>query len=95
MSRFTTTGKRKNTKYVYGFDRMLSYYFLDSVSPSGNFQHLVGLMSPIYGSAHNLLEMCDRRGIALPPQHREELLLDLPLSELNDEVLATPEGDCA
>lgn len=95
MSRFSTTNDRGD-QFVYGYDRPLQYYFLDKVTKSG-FRSLVGLLSNVYGSAHNLLEMCDRLKVKLPRVHREELLLDLPLSELTSlrvEPLTGPEyGD--
>lgn len=93
MSRFEITTK-SGDRFTYGFDRILSYYFLDKHMRKGFPKSLVGLMSNIYGSAHNLLEMCDRVGITLPRIHREELLLDLPLSEDNysDEELAAAMG---
>jgi hypothetical protein len=80
MSRFATTND-KGQDFVYGYDRPLQYYFLDKLTKSG-FKSLVGMLSDVYGSAHNLLEMCDRLKIALPEIHRDELMLDLPLSEL-------------
>lgn len=96
MSRFQITND-KGDKFVYGYDRPLQYFFLDKISTKGFPKSLVGLLSSVYGSAHNLLEMCDRLGIKLPKVHREELLLDLPLSELTSlrvEPLTGPEyGD--
>jgi hypothetical protein len=80
MSRFSITAN-DGRQYVYGYDRPLMYYFLDLVRPKQMPKALVGMLSPVYGSARNLLEMCERRGIKLPRIHREELCLDLPLSE--------------
>lgn len=86
MSRFTTPCKNTdgtdNGKAVYGFDRPLAYYFVDHVHPDGDFEHLVGLCSNVYGSALNCLECLERLGAEIPEQHREELLMDLPLSEV-------------
>lgn len=82
MSRFYVTANN-GKEFVYGYDRPLQYYFLSLYQKGKMPRHLVGLLSdpPIYGSARNLLEMCDRVGITLPNIHREELCLDLPLSE--------------
>lgn len=95
MSRFEITSKSGH-RYTYGYDRRLSYYFLDKHMKKGFPKSLVGLLScpNIYGSARNLLEMCDRVGIKLPRVHREELALDLPLSEegYSDEELAAAMG---
>lgn len=93
MSRFSTTAK-DGKQFVYGYDRPLMYYFLDLMRPNKAPKALVGMLSPIYGSAHNLLEMCDRVGIKLPRRHREELLFDLPLSEQGYEDIASDE-QCA
>jgi hypothetical protein len=80
MSRFAIKAQ-DGKEYVYGYDRPLQYYFLDLIGKKGFPRALVGMLSPIYGSAHNLLEMCNRLGIKLPRIHREELFLDLPFSE--------------
>jgi hypothetical protein len=85
MSRFSTIGK-DGSQYVYGYDRPLQFYFLDRMVEDEFPEALVGILSPIYGSAHNLLDACDKHGITLPKQHREELLFDLPLSPIPAEA---------
>lgn len=90
MSRFSITAK-DGQNYVYGYDRPLQFYFLDLECDDDHPEPLVGMLSDVYGSARNLLEMCDRVGIHLPRVHREELLLDLPLSEQGYEDFVVDE----
>ena len=80
MSRHTAEND-KGHKFVYGFDGPLSYYFLDRVYPDGRFRHVVGLCSfpPVYGSALNLLEFLDKFRVEIPEEHRDLLMLDLPI----------------
>lgn len=85
MSRFSIIAK-DGTKYVYGYDNPLQYYFLDRMVEDEFPEALVGMLSPVYGSAHNLLDACSDNGIELPPQHRDELLMDLPLSPIEDRT---------
>jgi hypothetical protein len=85
MSRFNATDK-KGRRYCYGYDRPLQYFFLSRETPK--LKHIVGLLSgtvrkqEVYGSASNLLEYINRLKIEIPLRHREELLLNLPLSPL-------------
>ena len=85
MSRFSTIGK-DGSQYVYGYDRPLQFYFLDRLVEDEFPEALVGEMSPVYGSALNLLDACEKHGISLPKQHRDELLCDLPLSSIPAEA---------
>lgn len=80
MSRYEATND-KGHKFVYGFDRVLSYYFLDRVLKSGGWRHVVGLLSlpPVYGSAHNLLEYLDKYRVNIPDEHRRLIECDLPI----------------
>ena len=80
MSRHAATND-KGHRVVYGFDRPLSYYFLDRVYPDGRCRHIVGLCSfpPVYGSALNLLEYLDKFRVQVPEAHRDLLQLDLPI----------------
>lgn len=88
MSRFLAFDS-KGREYVYGYDRPLMYYFLSRVKP--RLQHIVGILSgtirkeEVYGSASNLLEYLHKLKIEIPQRHRDELLLDLPLSEPPEE----------
>ena len=76
MSRYAVTDSR-GRKFVYGFDRPLSYYFL-SYEGRLHVIHLVGLLSPVYGSAANLLEWIDRYRLPIPEEHRLLAESDLP-----------------
>jgi hypothetical protein len=71
---------------VYGYDRILRYYFVDLLiddpETGMEWESLVGEMSQTYGSAHNCLECLDNLGVTIPQQHRDELILDLPLTEV-------------
>jgi hypothetical protein len=80
MSRHTALNE-DGEKFVYGFDSMLAYYFLDRVLPDGDWEHVVGMLScpPVYGSALNLLDHLDRFGVVVPDEHRLNLELDLPI----------------
>lgn len=84
MPRFEVPNKN-GTKSVYGFDQVLGYYFVDHVKKSG-FVHLVGLLGKHYGSARNALECLNRLGAQIPAQHREQMMFDLPLTELTEET---------
>lgn len=77
MSRYSAIDP-KGRKFVYGFDERLSYYFLDVVYLTGNWRHLVGLLSQVYGSAANVLERLDRYSVPIPDEHRRAMECDLP-----------------
>jgi hypothetical protein len=81
MSRHTVKDP-KGREFTYGYDRPLQYYFLSydrNRAGTPVYHHLVGLLSPVYGSASNLLEWIDRYKIAITPEHRRLLMLDLPV----------------
>lgn len=87
MSRFIATSDN-GERYAYGYDRPLQYYFLDKIDESGDgfpeYTSIVGLLSdpPIYGSARNLFDKLNELNIVIPDQHKVELHMDLPLSEI-------------
>ena len=80
MSRYEAANEAGD-KFVYGFDRVLRYYFLDKVYPGGDWEHVVGLLScpEVYGSAVNLLEYLDKFAVIIPVEHRQNLEFDLPI----------------
>jgi hypothetical protein len=77
----------ENRIVVYGFDRILQYYFVSTETPDFEIEHLVGLLSSTYGSAWNTLECLARLGVRIPKDHQTQLVLDLPLESSDGEPL--------
>jgi len=79
-------------RVVYGFDRILQYYFVDHIDAEGEPEALVGLMSGVYGSAVNALECLTRLNCSIPPDHLMSLYMDLPFQDTDGvpEPIPTP-----
>jgi hypothetical protein len=71
MSRYQIPG----TRFVYGFDRPLSEYFLDEGSKG-----IVGTLGRLYGDATNLYTELKRRELwdKIPESHRNAIAGDEP-----------------
>jgi hypothetical protein len=83
-TRGTIMSRYKVGDYEYGYDRPLQEYFLiQNIPEIDDFENdcieLVGSLGDIYGSAMNLLQEIDRLKIPIPAEHREKLILDLPI----------------
>ena len=75
MSRFVSLAKGK-TQYVYGYDRVLDYYFLSREFANGNWRNYVGLLSDVAGTADNLLKSPDAVQLLLQLNTKDKLVLD-------------------
>lgn len=77
---------------VYGFDRVLQYFFVDHIDADGEPEALVGLLSGVYGSARNALEYLTRLNCPIPPDHLVSLFMDLPFQDTDGvpEPIPTP-----
>ena len=83
MSQFTVKNE-DGSRYQYGYDRVLQYYFLSVIDAEGDVEHIVGLLScpEVYGSASNLLEQMEKFQIPMPKEHFNALICDLPFDEV-------------
>jgi hypothetical protein len=80
-------------RVMYGFDRILKYYFVSRIDADGEVEHLVGLLSPVYGSARHTLEALAELGAKIPADHLTQLCMDLPLEETDGEPQPIPSYD--
>jgi hypothetical protein len=84
MSRFTVP-LRDGGQAIYGFDSILSGYFVSHIDTHGNEKAVVGLLSSTNGSSANCLNALRKLGALIPATHKLELVGDLPLSEVQDD----------
>jgi hypothetical protein len=81
MSRHSVLVKDK--VYVYGFDACIPEYFLMSATKRGTRKFLVGGMSPLAGTAGNLLQEFKRNKLLgiIPPEHIQCVACDMPIPQ--------------
>ena len=91
MSRFVSLAKGK-TQYVYGYDRVLDYYFLSREFANGNWRNYVGLLSDVAGTADNLLHFMDKMGVSMPDAHRQDLIDGAPLRDIDNPIVERSEA---
>ncbi len=91
MSRFEGLAKGK-TQYVYGYDPVLDYYFLSRAFANGNWRDYVGVLSHESGTADNLLHFMDKMGVAMPDEHRQDLIDGVPLRDIDNPIVERSEA---
>lgn len=69
MSRYYI--KSKDKKYAYGFDRVLSEYFIQEIGRNK-------INSEASGPASRVLEYMFNKEIEIPQAHTDAMVLDLP-----------------
>jgi hypothetical protein len=92
MSRFTVP-LPDGGQAIYGFDSMLSDYFVSHIDTDGNEKAVVGLLSGAEGSAGYCLAVLRRLGAVIPEAHQIELMGDMPLSEVPTDNESAPMPD--
>jgi hypothetical protein len=89
MSRFTVP-LPDGGQAIYGFDSILSDYFVSHIGTDGHEKAVVGLLSSADGSAGNCLNALRRLGALIPDTHQLELMGDMPLSEVQADNEPSP-----
>jgi hypothetical protein len=77
MSRYISSNV-SGQQFAYGFDKHLQEYFLQSYDENGETVELVGVWGEIAGTNGKLLEKLNELGIAIPQDHIDQIVFDLP-----------------